>query len=250
LGVLDLTEAPPETSGSGSVSTLRESTPVTTTTDGTLAAPKGTPTKKTRHTPGLSISKLPAPMPLAVPTEQDIFPSSPDEYSPAEDDVEAGVGRASFMEEVDRQQALTTMRSGQDASTPKSPPVAAPTPKQPLADITDLLHHETASPSPTPAPLIPVIAIDDHDDLSLVGEDSSVGSPVSSRVPETTTTAPDTPTNAATPAAAGTASSRTSEGSSSAESSVHSEEFEDVDATSLPEVDEMGRRTDVKEKST
>lgn len=204
--------------------------PVRVSETPTPTLPKPERFKQVRtHAPTISVTKAPAPLPVVLPTEQDIYTG--DSYSPTieDDDIEAGHGV--YMRELDPERTSSSSARSPlsadplDATRVPLPPSHATSPTHavsqsgtvPLSDITDLLVDAGPAPSPKPpgaptdAPL-PAITVDDlADGVAVVAEEEESPQSVSlvgTSVASSSSDVPSSPTS--------------------------TDDFENVDAASVP----------------
>ena len=206
--------------------------PIPVSESQTPTLPKPERFKQARtHAPTISVTKAPAPLPVVLPTEQDIYTADADGYSPTigDDDVEAGHGV--YMRELDPERTSSSSARSPlsadplDATRVPLPPSHATSPTHavsqsgtvPLSDITDLLVDAGPAPSSEPsaarmdAPL-PAITVDDlADGAAVVAEEEE--SPQSIRLVGT---------------------SVASSSSDVPSSPTSTDDFENVDAASVP----------------
>jgi hypothetical protein len=191
--------------------------------DSPTAIDPAAPEQKRPKLPSISVTKAPAPKPFELPTEQDIYPGSPDEYLP-DGDLESGQGGYT-------QEATNTRSSPVEARSPRTPIYAdpleattSPIPSSqitspahavhdsssiPLADITDLLGDASAAPA-SHLPTLPEITVGEVPDVSVVGDDEEGSQSVQRSGASDTTSSSEAP--------------------SSPTSGVSSEDFETVEA--------------------
>lgn len=200
-----------------------------------------------KHMTRMSVSRAPAPMPVVLPTEQDIFVEGDgDEYSDVPDDIEA-TGMYP-MANADGESSMQTVRTPTAAaSSPMISPVLTQEPasqEHPLADL--LGDAPVQQPEP---PLIPSIAISNPDTIveepsnTIVGEHSEDEEDEDEEESEDEDETPAAAAVLATAAPAVTAPlSEGTSASTSSPSSPTSSDIEGFETVDAPAVDEMGRK--------